>query len=96
MLYYLKYEQQCFIKYKDTRRRRVSLGVIKHACTANVLNCFKNDRSRKFISEVIFKNTLCNSRKSKLKFMQIKGNLYLNIKIRHALMIFLCVFLINY
>jgi hypothetical protein len=37
--------------------------------TASVLNCFKNDRSSKFIGEVISKNTLCRSRKSKLKFM---------------------------
>jgi hypothetical protein len=27
---YLKYEQQCFIGYKNTRRSRVSLGLIKH------------------------------------------------------------------
>jgi hypothetical protein len=32
--------------------------------TANVLNCFKNNRSSKFS-----KNTLCKSRKSKLKFV---------------------------
>jgi hypothetical protein len=38
--------------------------------TANVLNCFENDRSSKFIGEVNFKKyTLRNSRKSKLKFM---------------------------
>ena len=30
MMYYLKHEQQCFIRYKDTRRSRVSLGLIKH------------------------------------------------------------------
>ena len=35
--------------------------------TANVLNCFKNDRSCKFIGEVIFKIYVCKSRKSKLK-----------------------------
>jgi hypothetical protein len=30
--YYLKHEQQCFIRYKDTRRSQVSLGLlIKHA-----------------------------------------------------------------
>jgi hypothetical protein len=30
--YYLtEHEQQCFIRYKDTRRSRVSLGLIKHA-----------------------------------------------------------------
>jgi hypothetical protein len=28
--YYLKHEQQCFIRYKDTRRSWVSLGLIKH------------------------------------------------------------------
>jgi hypothetical protein len=53
--YYLKHEQQCFIRYKDTRRSRVSLGLIKHALRINILNCFKNDRSSKFIGEVIFK-----------------------------------------
>ena len=68
-MYYLKHEQLCFIRYKDTRRSRVSLGLIKHARTANVLNCFKNDRSSKLIGEVISKSTLCKSRKSKLKFM---------------------------
>ena len=71
---YLKHEQQCFIRYKDTRRSRVSLGLIKHALriafksiaskndrdktrTANCfqIDCFKNDRSSKFIGEVIFK-----------------------------------------
>jgi myosin heavy subunit len=30
-MYYLKHEQQCFVRYKDTRRSRVSLGLIKHA-----------------------------------------------------------------
>ena len=30
-MYYLKHEQQCFIRYKDTRRSQVSLGLIKHA-----------------------------------------------------------------
>ena len=30
-MYYLKHEQQCFIRYKHTRRNRVSLGLIKHA-----------------------------------------------------------------
>ena len=37
--------------------------------TANVLNCFKNDRSSKF-GEVIFKKYIVyKSRKSNLKFM---------------------------
>jgi hypothetical protein len=31
IILYLKHEQQCFIRYKDTRRRRVSLGLIKQA-----------------------------------------------------------------
>ena len=31
LMYYFKHEQQCFIRYKDTRRSRVSLGLIKHA-----------------------------------------------------------------
>jgi hypothetical protein len=30
-MYYLKHEQQCFNRYNDTRRSRVSLGPIKHA-----------------------------------------------------------------
>ena len=54
-MYYLKHEPQCFIRYKDTRRSQVSLGLTKHICTANVLNYFKNDPSSKFIGEVIFK-----------------------------------------
>jgi hypothetical protein len=38
--------------------------------TANVLNCFKNDQSSKFIGEVIFKKYIVyKSRKSNLKFM---------------------------
>jgi hypothetical protein len=35
------HEQQCFFRYKTG--------------TANLLNCFKSDRSSKFIGEVIFK-----------------------------------------
>ena len=53
LMYYLKHEQQCFIRYKDTRRSRESLGLIKHALRANVLNCFKNDRSSTFIRTFI-------------------------------------------
>jgi hypothetical protein len=49
LMYYLKHEQQCFIRYKDTRRSRVSLGLIKHA-----LRMF-----------YIAKNTMCKSRKSR-------------------------------
>jgi hypothetical protein len=30
VLAYSKHEQQCFIRYKDTRRSRVSLCLIKH------------------------------------------------------------------
>ena len=50
----VKHEQQCFIRYKDTRQNRVSFRYDKTR-TTNVLNCFKNDRSSKFIGEVIFK-----------------------------------------
>ena len=57
--YYLKHEQQTVFYQmhacKDTRRSRVSLGLIKHTLHANVLNCFKNDGSSKFIGEVILK-----------------------------------------
>ena len=42
-MYYLKHEQQCFIRYKDTWRSRVSLEFRSDETrTANVLNCFKN------------------------------------------------------
>jgi hypothetical protein len=41
-LYYLKHEQQCFIRYKDTTGSRVSLFYrFDKTRTANVLNCFK-------------------------------------------------------
>jgi hypothetical protein len=50
VLYYLKHEQQCFIRYKDTWLIRSD-----KTRTANVLNCFKNDRASEFIDEVIFK-----------------------------------------
>ena len=36
-MYCLKHEQQYFIRYKDTRGSRVSLGLIKHALHANTL-----------------------------------------------------------
>ena len=43
-----------------------------HLCTktrtANVLNCFKNDLTSS-LAKSFSKNTLCKSRKSKLKFM---------------------------
>jgi hypothetical protein len=37
-----------------TRRSRASFFRSDKTRTANVLNCFKNDRSSKFIGEVIF------------------------------------------
>jgi hypothetical protein len=52
--YYLKHEQQCFIRYKDNEAQP-SIFRSDKTCTANVLYCFKNDRSSKFIGEVIFK-----------------------------------------
>jgi hypothetical protein len=64
-VYHLKHEQQCFIRYKDTRRRRVSLGLITETPTANVSNCFENDQSSKFTGEVIFiKYVNCVSREN--------------------------------
>ena len=52
-MYYLKHEQQCFIRYKDTKP---SIFRSDKTHTANVPNCFKNDRSSKFTGKVIFKN----------------------------------------
>ena len=49
----LKHEQQCFIRHKDTRRSRVSLGLIKHAL--RMFKIVKNDRCSKFICELILK-----------------------------------------
>jgi hypothetical protein len=85
--YYLKHEQQCFIRYKDTRRSRVSLGLIKHALHANVLNCFRNDRSSKFIGEVIFKKYV---EKIEVKVYVNQGKSLSHIKIRHAYDFSLC------
>jgi hypothetical protein len=36
-MYYLKHEQQYFIRYKDTRQSRVFLGLRDKTRTANVL-----------------------------------------------------------
>ena len=48
------------IRGEVARLARVSLGLIKHAHTANVLNCFKNDRSSKFIgNESNFQKVRC-------------------------------------
>ena len=53
------------IRGEVARLVRVSLGLIKHAHTANVLNCFKNDRSSKFIgNESNFQKVRCVSREN--------------------------------
>jgi outer membrane protein assembly factor BamD (BamD/ComL family) len=63
-MYYLKHKQQCFIRYKDTRRSRVSLGLIKHALRMFQI-ASKTSRSSKFIGEVIFKKYVaCASREN--------------------------------
>ena len=54
-MYYLKHEQQCFIRLKIRGEAEYLYFRSDKTCTANVLNCFKNDRSSKFIGEVIFK-----------------------------------------
>ena len=52
-LYYLKHEQQCFIRYKT--RDAVDVLYSDKARTASVLNGLKNERYYLFICEVIFK-----------------------------------------
>ena len=75
-MYYLKHEQQCFIRYKD--------GLIKHAL-ANVLNCFKSDRSRLFLGEVAFKRFIVYVEKTKVKVLYVnQGKSLSHIKIRHV------------
>jgi hypothetical protein len=54
-MYYLKHEQQSFIRYKDTRRSGVSLGLIKHTSHCECFKLLIQKRSSKFIGEVIFK-----------------------------------------
>jgi hypothetical protein len=74
--YYLKHEQQCFIRYKD--------GLIKHAL-GNVLNCFKSDRSRLFLGEVAFKRFIVYVEKTKVKVLYVnQGKSLSHIKIRHV------------
>jgi hypothetical protein len=51
---YSKHEKQRFIRYKYSQAKP-SIFRSDKTRTANVLNCFKNDRSSKFIGEVIFK-----------------------------------------
>jgi hypothetical protein len=45
LMYYLKHNHSCFIRYKDTRLWS--------------LDCFKNYQSGKFIGKVIFKKICC-------------------------------------
>jgi hypothetical protein len=72
-MYYLKHEQQCFNSYNDTRRSRVSLGRSDKTRTANVLNCFKNDRSSKFIVELIFRKYVVLVEKIEVKVYVNQG-----------------------
>jgi uncharacterized protein (DUF2132 family) len=44
-MYYLKHEQQCFITDIKVRGEAEYLNRSDKTRTANVLNCFKNDRS---------------------------------------------------
>ena len=66
------------------------LGLIKHALR-NVLNSgFKNDRSSKFIGEVIFKKYVVQVEKIKVKAYVNQGKSLSHIKIRHAYDFSLC------
>ena len=85
------HEQQCFIRDIKIRGEAEYLRSDK-THTANVLNYFKNDRSSKFIGEVIVKKYVI--KKYVIYVNQGKSRLS-QIKIR-PLMIFLCVFLMNY
>ena len=87
VLYYLKHEQQCFVRYKDTKP---SIFRSDKTRTANVLNCFKNNRSSKFIGEVIFKICVVQVEKIKGKVYVNQGKSLSHIKIRHAYDFSLC------
>jgi hypothetical protein len=58
--------------------------------TANFLNCFKNNRSSKFIGEVIFKKYVVQVEKIKIKVYVNKGKSLSHIKIRHVYDFSLC------
>ena len=55
-----------------------------------VLNCFKNDRSGKFIGVVIFKKYVVQVEKIKVKVYVNQGKSLSHIKIRHAYDFSLC------
>ena len=57
--------------------------------TANVLNCFKNDRSSKFIGDVTFKKFVVYV-EMKVKVYVNQGKSLSHIKIRHAYDFSLC------
>jgi hypothetical protein len=55
-MYYLKNMNSSVLSdIKIRGEAEYLISLIEHTRTANVLNCFKNDRSSKFIGEVIFK-----------------------------------------
>ena len=58
--------------------------------TVNVLNCFKNDRSSKFICEVIFKKYVVQVEKIKVKVYVNQRKSQSHIKIGHAYDFSLC------
>jgi hypothetical protein len=60
--------------------------------TTNVLNCFKNDRSSKFIAigEVILKKHVVQVEKIKVKVYVNQGKFLSHVKIRHAYDFSLC------
>jgi hypothetical protein len=68
----------------QTRAEGESL-YIRYNTDANVVNGLKNDSCYEFIGEVILKINVVNQHES-----------VSHIQIRHAYMIFLCVFLMNY
>jgi hypothetical protein len=69
-MYYLKHEQERFIRFKTRERSSSVLYLIKHWRTASVLNGLKKDPSDEFIGHVISKmKVVYQPRKSKLKFM---------------------------
>jgi hypothetical protein len=92
IMYYLKHEQQCFIRYKDTRWSWVSLGLIKH--TLRMI--WIASKTIQLVSPLLhwrsdFQKIHCRENQSK----RLCKSREISITYKDTLMIFLCVFLMK-
>ena len=65
IVYHLKHELECFIRYKSEAKAKYFIS--DKARIASVLNGLKNDPSYKFIGEVLFKSNVAQAEKMKAK-----------------------------